>query len=59
MKFFNAARGWKFVIDEKEDKLGYYGRPWIQFILPDELNQEIKDNEKNLCAAINKFYEGC
>ncbi len=59
LKFFNAATGWQFVIDEKVDKLGYYGRPWIKFILPDELNQEIKDNEKKLSDAINKFYEGC
>lgn len=58
LKFFNAATGWQFVIDEKENKLGYYGRPWIQFILSDELNQEIKDNEKKLGDDINKFYAG-
>lgn len=58
LKFFNAATGWQFVIDEKENKLGYYGRPWIQFILPDELNQEIKNNEEKLCDDINKFYAG-
>lgn len=58
LKFFNAATGWQFVIDEKVDKLGYYGRPWIKFILPGELNQEIKDNEKKLSDAINKFYAG-
>jgi len=58
LKFFNAATGWQFVIDEKADGLGYYGRPWIQLILPDELNQEIKDNEKQLSDAINRFYAG-
>ena len=59
LKFFNAATGWQFVIDEKADKFGYYGRPWIQFILPEELNKEIKANEKKLADAINNFYKGC
>lgn len=58
LKFFNAATGWQFVIDEKEDELGYYGRPWIELNLPEEYRQEIKDNEKKLSDDINKFYAG-
>ena len=59
LKFFNAAEGWEFIIDEKEDKLGYYGRPYIQFILSDELNKEIEANRKKLADAINNFYKDC
>lgn len=58
LKFFNAATGWEFVIDEKEDGLGYYGRPWIELKLPEEYRQEIKDNEEKLSDDINKFYAG-
>ena len=59
LKFFNAATGWEFIIDENENKLGYYGRPYIQFILPEKLNKEIEANEKKLADDINNFYKGC
>lgn len=58
LKFFNAATGWQFVIDEKADGLGYYGRPWIELNLPEEYRQEIKDNKEKLSDDINKFYAG-
>ena len=59
LKFFNAATGWEFIINEKEDKLGYYGRPYIQFILSEELNKEIEANKKKLADDINNFYKDC
>lgn len=58
-KFFDAATGWVFECEVEEDSYRYIGRPEIRFILPEELEEEIKANDKKLSDDINEFYRTC
>ena len=49
-KYWKAAKGW--ILEDH-----HHCRPQIKLILPENIEAEFKQDEKNLCDAITKFYE--
>lgn len=54
--FFKEATGWafKYTCDDKTFENRY--RPWVDLIVSDTKQEEIKQNKERLADAINKFY---
>lgn len=56
--FWKEATGWAFKYTASKDNYHSCFRPWIDLIISDNKREEIKQNEKHLADAINKFYSG-
>ena len=56
--FWKEATGWAFKYTAGKNTYQSSFRPWIDLIVSDTKQEEIKQNEKHLADAIQKFYAG-
>ena len=56
--FWKEATGWAFKYTCPKDSYRNAFRPWIDLIVSDTKREEIKQNEKHLADAIERFYAG-
>lgn len=57
--YFKNALGWKLEYECHNDNYSVSFRPHINLILPENIQAEYEQAEKDLTAAVNEFYRGC
>ena len=59
-KYFRGGFGWAFRYEaHSRNYPSSCFRPYIDILLPEELEREQKQDEENLNESVAKFYEGC
>ena len=58
-KYFKKAIGWKFTYKASENSYCTCFRPHIELIVDANTKAQMKKDEADLTASVNKFYENC